>query len=541
MISRVTLAVLAALMVTLFCLDPPRPPRLPPSPGGRRSRTRTAWWRTPATCRGSLFGLQGRGARGRPTPYGRVGVPGHRARPRVGLPISSSSSVVRWLSPNEYIEYNHLHTPFVMKDRDFVSKVTLSMAPSTHQFTIAYGATQDDAGAPRTDYVRGEIKNSRFILTPVDGGKRTHLVAEVHCDPMGSVPKWLVNFFQRSWPIDTFYGLRRQVAKPDLKEPPRTSRPSSNDARTVSLTSKALCRRQLYEPRSPCASPSRTTSITDAIEEASSTPRAIAAVMRVLEKAGHQVDRIDVTGPASRLVARLEAFAPDLIFNVAEGHRGRMRRGFYPALFEELGMPATGSDAYALCVTLDKALTKKLLAGFGIPSPRGRLLTRESLRAGGLDELPYPVIAKPNFEGSSKGITQQSVADDAVELGRLLDELLSAYPEGVLVERYIPGVDIRVCHIDGLPRLPAIEPLRRPELRSSVRHPRLCPQARGFRAHLLRHPAAAQPARGRAGRRARRARVRRARSERRLLDRLSCRPRRGRVLPQRERTSELRA
>jgi D-alanine--D-alanine ligase len=198
--------------------------------------------------------------------------------------------------------------------------------------------------------------------------------------------------------------------------------------------------------------------IADTIEEAEfDTPETIESVVRVLEKAGHQVDRVDVTGPASRLVARLEAFAPDLIFNTAEGRRGRARRGFYPALFEELGMPATGSDAYALCVTLDKALTKKLLAGFGVPSPRGRLLTRESLRAGGLDELPYPVIAKPNFEGSSKGVTQESVAEDAVELGRVLDELLSAYPDGVLVERYIPGVDVRVCHIEGLPRLQPVE------------------------------------------------------------------------------------
>ncbi len=198
--------------------------------------------------------------------------------------------------------------------------------------------------------------------------------------------------------------------------------------------------------------------ITNAIEEAEfDAPETIEGLVRVLERAGHRVERVDVTGPASRLVARLEAFAPDLIFNTAEGRRGRMRRGFYPALFEELGMPATGADAYALCVTLDKALTKKLLAGFGVPSPRGRLLTRESLRAGGLDELPYPVIAKPNFEGSSKGISQDSVADDAVELGRLLDELLSAYPDGVLVERYIPGLDVRVCKIDGLPRLPPVE------------------------------------------------------------------------------------
>jgi D-alanine--D-alanine ligase len=193
--------------------------------------------------------------------------------------------------------------------------------------------------------------------------------------------------------------------------------------------------------------------INDSIEEAEfDTPETIDAIARALGKPGHRVERIDVTGPASSLVARIEAFAPDIIFNAAEGRRGKMRRAFYPALFEELGVPATGSDAYALCVTLDKSLTKKVLAGHGIPSPRGRLVTRENLRAGGLDELAFPVIAKPNFEGSSMGITQESVALDAGELGRIIDELLSTYAEGVLVERYVPGMDVRVCMIDGVGR-----------------------------------------------------------------------------------------
>ncbi len=193
--------------------------------------------------------------------------------------------------------------------------------------------------------------------------------------------------------------------------------------------------------------------ISDSIEEAEfDTPETIESIGRVLVKAGHRVERIDVAGPPSSLVARIEAFAPDIIFNTAEGRRGKMRRAFYPALFEELGVPATGSDAYALCVTLDKSLTKRVLAGHGIPSPRGRLVTRETLRAGGLDELSFPVIAKPNFEGSSMGITQDSVALDAGELGSIIDELLFTYPEGVLVERYMPGTDVRVCMIDGLDR-----------------------------------------------------------------------------------------
>ncbi len=198
--------------------------------------------------------------------------------------------------------------------------------------------------------------------------------------------------------------------------------------------------------------------VTDSEEEAEfDSPETIAAIERALARAGHRVEPFDVTGPASLLVTRMEAFAPDIVLNLAEGHRGKTRRAFYPALFEELGIPSTGSDAYTLCVTLDKALTKKQLAGWGVPSPRGRFVTRAGLKAGGLDELRFPVIVKPNFEGSSKGIGQDSVVDDPVALGRLLDEVLASYPDGALVEEYVPGVDVRVVCVEGLPPLPAVQ------------------------------------------------------------------------------------
>jgi D-alanine-D-alanine ligase len=198
--------------------------------------------------------------------------------------------------------------------------------------------------------------------------------------------------------------------------------------------------------------------VADSEEEAEfDAAETISGLERALARAGHRVEPFDVTGPASLLVTRLEAFAPDIVFNLAEGHRGKTRRAFYPALFEELGLPSTGSDAYTLTVTLDKALTKKQLAGWGVPSPRGRFVTRASLRSGGLDELPFPVLVKPNFEGSSKGIGQDSVVEDPIALGRVLDELLAKYPDGACIERYVPGVDVRVVLVEGLPALPPVE------------------------------------------------------------------------------------
>jgi D-alanine--D-alanine ligase len=192
--------------------------------------------------------------------------------------------------------------------------------------------------------------------------------------------------------------------------------------------------------------------ITGSPEEAEfDSPETIDAIAGALERAGHEVDRIEVSGPASRVIARLEALMPDLIFNTAEGHKGKTREAFYPSVFEELGVPFTGSDAYALCITLDKMLTKRIVSGYGVPTPRARLITRSTIEAGALDDIVFPVIVKPNFEGSSKGISgASSVCEDAYELAEVVDTQLDRFEAGLIVERYLRGTDVACAFVDGL-------------------------------------------------------------------------------------------
>src|SRR5882762_10422902 len=128
--------------------------------------------------------------------------------------------------------------------------------------------------------------------------------------------------------------------------------------------------------------------LSDAEEEAEfDTEETVTALATAIERLGH----------------RLEPYSPDLIFNTAEGRRGRFREAFFPALFDELGFPYTGSDAYALAVTLDKSLTKLMLGEHGVVSPRGQFI--DDLADLRLEGWRFPLIVKPNFEGSSKGIT----------------------------------------------------------------------------------------------------------------------------------------
>jgi D-alanine-D-alanine ligase len=187
--------------------------------------------------------------------------------------------------------------------------------------------------------------------------------------------------------------------------------------------------------------------LSDAEDEAEYDSReTVDALAGAIERLGHRVERIEVSGPASRTVARLEAYGPDLIFNTAEGRRGRFREAFFPALFDELAMPYTGSDAYALSVTLDKQLTKLVLAQHGITTPRWQFI--EDPQRLQTTALRFPVIVKPNFEGSSKGITQDSVIEDPVRLHEAVNEGLRRYPAGLLVEEFIPGRDVTVPFLE---------------------------------------------------------------------------------------------
>ncbi len=189
--------------------------------------------------------------------------------------------------------------------------------------------------------------------------------------------------------------------------------------------------------------------LSDSEEEAEfDTEETVNAIAAAIERLGHRVEKMEVSGPASRTVARLEAFSPDLIFNTAEGRRGRFREAFFPALFEELGFPYTGSDAYALAITLDKQLTKLILREENVRTPGWQFI--EKLSQLKPDELHFPVIVKPNFEGSSKGITQESVAESVEDLKKKVGQALEKYPDGVLVEEFITGRDLTVPFLESV-------------------------------------------------------------------------------------------
>lgn len=165
----------------------------------------------------------------------------------------------------------------------------------------------------------------------------------------------------------------------------------------------------------------------------------IEAIQKVLESEGHEVILL---GGDPDLIDRLRTTPVDIVFNIAEGHRGRNREAHIPALLEFLNIPYTGSDPLTLSLTLDKAMAKRIVMAHHIPTPRFKKVERiEDLE--GLD-LRYPLFVKLCHEGSSKGVRLNSKIIDPQSLKEKVQDLLKNYGSPILIEEFVKGPEFTV-------------------------------------------------------------------------------------------------
>jgi len=179
-------------------------------------------------------------------------------------------------------------------------------------------------------------------------------------------------------------------------------------------------------------------------------PKNVEAYCQALEAGGHEV--FPMEGDAW-LAQRLKDLSIDICFNQCEGYRGDSREAQVPALLEMLGIPYTGSKVLTLALTLDKAMTKRVLTYHGLPTPPFQEFTSADQPLDPRLAAHFPLFAKPNSEGTGMGIDDRSILRDESELRERVAYLLEAYHEPVLVEKYIEGNDITVGLVGNYPDL----------------------------------------------------------------------------------------
>jgi hypothetical protein len=120
------------------------------------------------------------------------------------------SEVLEQVSQSEFVLYAAYKLP-LFSNRDYVYRGKAFSRPDGS--VVVNIKSEEHPKAPKTVGVRAWLNRCVYLLTPIDGGKKTQIDVEVHTDPKGSMPTWIVNLVQKSWPLKTLSGIRKQVTK----------------------------------------------------------------------------------------------------------------------------------------------------------------------------------------------------------------------------------------------------------------------------------------------------------------------------------------
>jgi D-alanine-D-alanine ligase len=146
----------------------------------------------------------------------------------------------------------------------------------------------------------------------------------------------------------------------------------------------------------------------------------------------------------------------DLVFNYAEGLHGEDREAQLPAMLEMLQLPYTGSGPLVQMLALNKAKAKEILMAHRIPTLPFQLMAAATEPLA--DHLTFPLIVKPVAQGSSAGITNQSVVRNAAQLKRQVKFVTTTFKQPALIEPFLTGREFSVAMLGNPPQiLPIIE------------------------------------------------------------------------------------
>lgn len=169
-----------------------------------------------------------------------------------------------------------------------------------------------------------------------------------------------------------------------------------------------------------------------------------ANVAAALREAGHHVTEYDIT----KLEITDEMRNADVVYPVLHGGFGE--DGRIQQLLEDAGIACVGGNAESCRIAMDKAASKEVMDRAGIVNAAYVVLDHV------IEEVPahlhFPLIVKPNSEGSTFGLSFVRSADEWIKA----QEFAFKFDKKVLVEEFIDGTEATCAIYLGQP-LPLIE------------------------------------------------------------------------------------
>ena len=158
----------------------------------------------------------------------------------------------------------------------------------------------------------------------------------------------------------------------------------------------------------------------------------------------------------------------NIVHSLVEGWGSPSREGWIPALCEMSGAAYIGSSPLAQCLAMKKSSFKHLCRAFKIPTPAFYLV----LNPIDFENIPDSFLEKPHFikpdcEGSGMGIdAKHSISAEKDRSRETCLRLLREFPDGVLLEEFLPGRELTSAFIGTID--PLILPIAEIEVNDGV-------------------------------------------------------------------------
>ena len=114
--------------------------------------------------------------------------------------------------------YNRTKSPWPVADRDVVMRATTHFDVAARMLCIDFVSVTHPQWPPVPRVVRMPFLRGHWYLRPLNDGKWTRAEYQVHADPGGSLPGWVVNLASKALPHGTIAALQKQVRRRSYPE-----------------------------------------------------------------------------------------------------------------------------------------------------------------------------------------------------------------------------------------------------------------------------------------------------------------------------------
>ncbi len=138
-----------------------------------------------------------------------------------------------------------------------------------------------------------------------------------------------------------------------------------------------------------------------------------------------------------------------LVYNAARSGTGPGRKSLVPAFCAFESIAVCNSDSYVVSLARNKFHVQGILRSLGIPVPESWLFdAKQGWLLGKKPPESTGLIAKPSYESSSIGLSNASIGRISAEYEHFLRRTSDALRQPLIVQQFIPGLEVEVPIID---------------------------------------------------------------------------------------------